>query len=89
MPQRRATIASHQGLHARPAALFAEAAAASGTQVSIGRPDQEPVSADSMLMVMSLGLDHGEDVVLSAAGDDSAAVLAELVALLQTDLDTP
>lgn len=78
------------GLHARPAALFTQAAAACGQRVTIGRDDQAAVDAASILMVMSLGLKHGEEVVLTVDADgaeDADSALDELAALLATDLD--
>ncbi|KHK98263.1 dihydroxyacetone kinase [Microbacterium mangrovi] len=87
MATRTVTIASSVGLHARPASLFVEAAADSGLDVEIGRPGQDAVDATSILGVMALGATHGEEVVLTASGDDADAVLDKLVALLATDLD--
>ena len=85
MPSRTTTIAAASGLHARPAAMFVQAASKSGLPVTIGRPGQEPVDARSILSVMGLGAKHGETVELSAEGDNADEVLDALVANLQTD----
>jgi phosphocarrier protein HPr len=87
MPSRTVTIASSVGLHARPAALFVEAATNSGLDVEIARPGQDPVDATSILGVMALGAKHGEEVVLTADGDSADATLDQLVDLLSQDLD--
>lgn len=87
MATRNVTIASSVGLHARPAALFVQAATATGLPVTIGRPGATPVDARSILGVMTLGAKHGEEVVLAADGDGADAALDELVALLSRDLD--
>ncbi len=87
MPTRTVTIASSVGLHARPAAIFAGAAAESDLDITIGRPGEEPVDATSILGVMTLGAQHGEVVELTAEGPDADAVLDALVALLSRDLD--
>lgn len=87
MPTRTVTIAASVGLHARPAALFCEQAAASGLDVEIARPGEDPVDAGSILGVMALGAKHGEEVVLSAEGENADAVLDGLVDLLSRDLD--
>lgn len=87
MPQRNVTIASSVGLHARPAGIFTKAAAASGAQVTIGRPGDAGVNAASLLMVMGLGLKHGETAELVVEGADADAVLDQLAELLATDLD--
>ena len=87
MPQRTVTIASSVGLHARPAALFVEQASESGLDVEIARPGEEAVDATSILGVMALGAKHGEEVVLTAEGENADAVLDGLVDLLSRDLD--
>ena len=87
MATRTVEIASAVGLHARPAALFVQAATATGLPVTIGREGEEAVDARSILGVMALGAKHGETVVLSAEGDDAEAKLDELVELLSRDLD--
>jgi len=87
MSQRTVAVASSVGLHARPAALFVQAATATGLSVRIGRAGDESVDARGILGVMALGAKHGEEVVLTADGDGADAALDELVALLSRDLD--
>ena len=92
MTERTATIASRVGLHARPAAIFAEAAGNLPLEVTIaveGTPDSESVDASSMLSVMGLGATHGTTVVLRAEGAGAGDALEALVELLQTDHDAP
>ena len=87
MATRTVTIASSVGLHARPAALFVEAATNTGLDVEIGRAGEEAVDATSILGVMALGAKFGEEVVLTADGDGADAALDSLVELLSRDLD--
>lgn len=93
MPERRAVVASKVGLHARPAALFAKAAADQPAKVSItvpgvdGGQDRGPVPASSILGLMTLGAKHGDEVVLAAEGDGAEAALDALVELITQDLD--
>ncbi len=87
MPTRTVAIASSVGLHARPASLFTQAVAATGLDVTIAKPGQPPMDASSILMVMAMGVGHGEEVVLEAEGDGADAALDSLVELLATDLD--
>lgn len=89
MSQRNVTIASAVGLHARPASLFAKAAQATGIPITIGRPGAPTVNAASLLLVMSLGLKHGEEAELTADGVGADAALDQLADLLATDLDAP
>jgi phosphocarrier protein len=46
------------------------------------------VNAASILGVLSLGVAHGDEVVLCAEGDGADAALDSLATLLSTDLDT-
>ncbi|MBB2988473.1 HPr family phosphocarrier protein [Terracoccus luteus] len=87
MASRTVTIASSVGLHARPAALFVEAATNTGLDVEISKDGDEPVDATSILGVMALGATHGEEVTLTAEGDGADEALDSLVALLSRDLD--
>ncbi|MCP1413868.1 HPr family phosphocarrier protein [Paenarthrobacter sp. A20] len=90
MPERIATIASRVGLHARPAALFAEAASEENLEVTIARDEDsvdDAMDASSILSLMSLGAKHGDRVVLRAEGPDAETVLERLAAVLEADHD--
>jgi phosphocarrier protein len=90
MPERTATIASRVGLHARPAAIFAEAAGEQPVEVTIalaGTPEDEAMDASSILSLMSLGAEHGAQVVLRAEGAGADEALDALVQVLETDHD--
>ena len=89
MVERRAVIASAVGLHARPAALFTQAAAKAPVPVTIAKAGGEPVDAKSILFVLTLGAAQGDEVVLRAEGGKAEEVLDSLVALLERDLDAP
>lgn len=87
MAERTVTVASSVGLHARPASLFAQAAAKVGLPVQLTSAAGKSVNAASILGVLSLGIGHGEEVTLSAEGDGADAALDTLAELLGTDLD--
>ena len=72
-------VGSSVGLHARPAALIAEAAGGLDATVTINGVD-----ASSSLMIMTLGAKCGDTV--EVAGEDPSAVEA-VAALVQSDLD--
>lgn len=74
-------------MHARPAKLFTQAAAASGAKVTISKGDGAPVNAASILAVISQGIDHDDEVTVVVEGGDEQRVLDELVELLSTDHD--
>lgn len=86
MPERTVTVASAHGLHARPASLFVQAVTNSGLSVQLTKGDKA-LNAASILGVISLGIEHGDEVTLSAEGDNADTVLDELAAFLATDHD--
>ncbi len=79
MPSKSVVVATSVGLHARPAALIAEAAEGLGSTVTINGVD-----AGSSLMIMTLGAKCGDTV--EVAGADQSAVDA-IAALVERDLD--
>jgi phosphocarrier protein HPr len=87
MAEKTVTVASSVGLHARPASLFAQAAAKVGVPVTLTSAAGKSVNAASILGVLSLGIGHGEEVTLAAEGDGAEAAVEELATLLETDLD--
>ena len=86
MSERQVRIGSKVGLHARPAALFAKAVAESGVPVQIAKDGQPPVSARSMISLLTLGAEYGESVTLSAEGEGADAALDMLTAMLEREL---
>lgn len=87
MPSSTAVVGSTSGLHARPASLFAQAAAGSGASVTIVKEGKPAANAASILGLLTLGIGHGETVTLTVEGDNAVTVLAELIAMLERDLD--
>ena len=84
MPSNTVAVGSAIGLHARPAALIAQAATELGVPVTLSMDGDEPVDAGSALMIMTLGAGHGDQVTVES--DDEAA-LARITELVQADLD--
>jgi len=84
MPTKTVTVGSSVGLHARPAALIAEAAGDLDAEVTIGKPGEEPVDASSALLIMTIGAACGDPVEVTS---DDPAALAKVAALVEQDLD--
>jgi len=84
---RTVRIGSAHGLHARPAKLFAQAAKESGIPVTISKDAGAAVNAASILGVISLGIEQGDYVTLTAEGDNAESTLDTLAELLATDHD--
>jgi phosphocarrier protein HPr len=87
MPERTVVVGARTGLHARPAALFVQAATRLPVKVTVAREGSPPVDARSLLSVLSLGAKHGDTVVLSAGGEGAEAAVEELAQLVASDLD--
>ena len=84
MPSKIVTVGSAVGLHARPAAVIAEAVVNAGVQVTLALDGGDPVDAGSALMIMTLGAVNGSAVTITA---DDEAVVATVAALIEQDLD--
>lgn len=86
MPSKTVIVGSSVGLHARPAAIIAEAAADFDDEVTIALVGEEEdgVDAASSLLIMTLGAEQGDEVVVTST--DPAAVEA-IAALVEQDLD--
>lgn len=87
MAERTVTVASRSGLHARPASIFAKAAAEQPATVTIEKVGGNAVQASSILMLMTLGAGHGDEVVLRAEGEGAEESVNALAELLEKDLD--
>ena len=87
MAERRVIIGWAEGLHARPASIFVRAATAAGVPVTIARNGGTPVNAASMLAVLSLGAEGGEEVTLATEAEDGDATLDRLAKLVAEGLE--
>ncbi|PRW65169.1 HPr family phosphocarrier protein [Actinopolyspora mortivallis] len=87
MPERHVTVASKVGLHARPAAMLAKAAAEQSVKITIRKQETEPVEAASVLGLMTLGAEHGDQVVLAAEGEGAEEALDRIAELVGSELD--
>lgn len=87
MPARTVKVASTSGLHARPAAIFSQSASEQSVAVTIETADAGPVKASSILMLLTLNVDHGDEVTLRAEGEGAEETLEMLASLLETNLD--
>ncbi len=87
MSERQVTIGSKVGLHARPASLFAKAVKDAGVPIKIAKDGKPPVNAASLLSLLTLGAEFGDEVTLSAEGEGADAALDGLAEMLGRDLD--
>ncbi|MUL82840.1 MULTISPECIES: HPr family phosphocarrier protein [unclassified Mycolicibacterium] len=84
MPSKTVSVGSAIGLHARPAAIIAEAVVNAGVPVTLSVDGGEPVDAGSALMIMTLDAGNGAQVTVAS---DDADALATVAGLVEQDLD--
>lgn len=84
MPSKTVLVGSSVGLHARPAAVIAQAATEVGVPVTLCASGGTPVDAGSALMIMTLGVKAGAEITVES---DDASVVETIAALVEADLD--
>ena len=82
MISRTVKVGSPNGLHARPAAVFANAAGEYDIEFTLTK-DDETVDAASLLEVMTLGAEFGDEVTLATEDDSATEALDALAKLLE------
>lgn len=85
MPSRTVALPNPSGLHARPAKVFATAAAEAGGKVTVTKGERE-VNAASVLSILTLDCHQGDEITITVDGDDAEATLDHLVALIESGL---
>jgi phosphocarrier protein HPr len=84
--ERTVTIGSKSGLHARPAAIFVQNAKSFQCQITLLK-NEKTANAKSILSVLALGAEQGDQVVLKAEGDDAVSAVDSLTELLERELE--
>ena len=74
-------IKNPQGLHARPAAMFVQIASKYNSNIALQK-GEERVNGNSIMGILTLGIEQNAKVVLEADGDDADEVVTELTQLL-------
>jgi phosphocarrier protein len=81
-------LVNKSGLHARPAKVFARAAAAAPCEVIVTKGDRE-ANAKSVLSVLTLDCLAGDEITIRTDGDGAEQALQELVALVESGMGEP
>ena len=79
--EREVEVESELGLHARPAAAFAETAATFRSVLTVAKDGCE-VDATSLLLLLTLDARRGDRLVIRGRGDDAAEAVDRLTSLL-------
>lgn len=83
MVQQIVTVKNKTGLHARPAALFVQAANKFKSEIFIEKEGKK-VNAKSIMGVMSLAVSQGTQITISAEGEDEKEAVEKLVELIES-----
>ncbi|MBO5474324.1 MAG: HPr family phosphocarrier protein [Lachnospiraceae bacterium] len=83
MIQKSIQIKLESGLEARPVAMLVQVASQFESTVYINSGDRK-VNAKSIMGMMSLGLDNGEEVTVTAEGSDEEAAVTEIEKFLSS-----
>lgn len=83
--ERTVVLKSKSGLHARPASLFVQQAKGFASQITLLK-DEKRANGKSILALLTLGAEQGDQVILTASGEDAELAVSKLVALLEQDL---
>ena len=70
-------IIDETGLHARPATVLVNTASKFGSEITLTHGEKK-VNLKSIMGVMSLGVQQGAEILISAEGDDAEAAIAAL-----------
>lgn len=75
---------NQEGLHARPAAIFVQVASKYSSDLTIEAHGVE-VNGKSIIGIMSLGAFHGEEIILTANGQDEKQLISDLKNLIENE----
>jgi len=87
--ERILTLRNPSGLHARPATVFVQAAAALASEVRVADLDGDAateIDGKSILSLLGLGIPSGHRVRLRVEGGDEEAGMDRLAALVESGL---
>lgn len=76
------------GLHARPAALFVQAAMAPQSKITVTK-DGKNGNAKSILGILALGVNQDDRITIQAEGPDETEALQALVELIENNFGEP
>lgn len=78
-------LVNKSGLHARPAKVFARAAAAQSCAITVSKGGRE-ANAKSVLSVLTLDCLAGDEITIRTDGEGAEQALQELVALVESGM---
>lgn len=85
MYEERVELVNDIGLHARPASIFIREAVKHACDVTVIK-DGRSYNAKSIMSVLSMNADRGDELTIRAQGDDEEACVKALVDLIENKL---
>jgi phosphotransferase system HPr (HPr) family protein len=83
MYSQKVTVMNKTGLHARPAAVFVQAASKFKSNITLVKGDKTG-SSKSILGVLALGISMGTEITIQADGPDEKEAVEKLVELINS-----
>ncbi|WNS81369.1 HPr family phosphocarrier protein [Domibacillus sp. DTU_2020_1001157_1_SI_ALB_TIR_016] len=84
MAEKTVHVQLKSGLQARPAALFVQEAARFHSEIFLEK-DGRKYNAKSIMGIMSIALNTGEEVTISAEGRDSEEAVEKMASLIERE----
>jgi phosphotransferase system HPr (HPr) family protein len=88
MVEMRATVTNAMGIHCRPAAEIVKAATGYSGRITV-RASTGEADCRSIMGLLSLGLEQGADLTVTATGPEEEAMCTQLVKLFERHFDFP
>ncbi|RHR29492.1 HPr family phosphocarrier protein [Clostridium sp. AF19-22AC] len=85
MKEFKYVITDPEGIHARPAGLLVKQAAGYKSDIKIGK-GEKMADAKRIFGVMGLGVKTGEEIVMTADGEDEDTAITELEEFFKANL---
>jgi phosphotransferase system HPr (HPr) family protein len=82
--RREIIVKNKLGLHARPAALFVQAANKFDSRIIVEK-DNERVNGKSIMGILTLGAERGSLIIIEAEGQDAQTAISELERLVSSN----
>lgn len=80
------TITDPLGIHARPAGMLAKTAKTFADTTITVQKDGTAVKASQLMKLMSLGIKHGDEIIVSACGPSEDTAIAAIQSFFQENL---
>ncbi len=86
MVEKHVVIKNRAGIHARPASLLVQRAAAFASKIHLQK-DSERVNAKSIMGIIALGVTYNSQITISAEGPDEEEAAAAIEKLFESKFE--